>query len=263
MKVICIANQKGGATKTTTAGALCSMLTKDGFSVLAIDMDPQANLSDSFGVRDATKKNTYTMLKGLSTPEETIQSSNEDTAYVCDIVPSIIDLALFEQEPHDIGRDYVLKEILENSSISERYDFVVIDTPPSLGVTTTVALVASDLVLIPTVTSSSATKGITQLYKHLESVKKYLNKNLRVIGVLMTMFKKNTKIAKEIRETVKILICDPFNIKLYDSTIRESVRVPESQAFAIDLWNFAPDSTVAADYDAWYKNELKEDLVNG
>ena len=181
MMIISIANQKGGCGKTTTAANLGSLLSEK-HKVLLVDIDPQGNLTTHFGInKDYLKYTIYdTMLNGRI-ENAIIQKDGVD------IVPSTIDLAGAEVElTGKIGREYILDNELKR--ISREYDYILIDTPPSLGVFTINALVASDYVLIPVQAEFFALEGLTQLLKVIDLVSSRLAKNLKLLGMVMTMF---------------------------------------------------------------------------
>lgn len=258
MITICVANHKGGVAKTTTAGALCSQFARDGYSVLAIDMDPQADLSDILGVTEKQREtqNMYSVLsKGMDINDIIVNVGSFD------IAPSDIDMSLCENEANDIAANFRLKEILADDRIQSKYDIVVIDTPPSLGVITIRSLTAADYVLVPTDTSISSAKGIIHLMDTIRSVKKYFNHGLSVAGVLLIRVETKTNVAKDITESTKY-VCDTMGIKMFDTVIRKSTKIPESHTVNADLWDYSPNSPGAMDYANMFK-ELKEVLNNG
>ena len=158
MKVICIANQKGGVAKTATTAIMASALTKRGNKVLAVDMDPQGNLSKQVGAED-NGRGVYSVLRGDIAIQDAIQHFDR-----FDILPTNILLAGLEGElVSEIGRSFRLKNALKDSAVRDVYDYVLIDTPPSLGILTTNAIVAADYILIPTDADSDAISGIAQL----------------------------------------------------------------------------------------------------
>ena len=188
--IISIANQKGGCGKTTTAANLGALLSEK-HKVLLVDIDPQGNLTTHFGInKDDLKYTIYdTMLNGRI-ENAIIQKDGVD------IVPSTIDLAGAEVElSGKIGREYILDNELKR--ISRKYDYILIDTPPSLGVFTINALVASDYVLIPVQAEFFALEGLTQLLKGIDLVSSSLAKNLKFLGMVMTMFNAPIRSSKE------------------------------------------------------------------
>ena len=252
--VIAIATQKGGVAKTATAGALIAALKRMGHSVLGIDMDPQANLTDNLGGADAWDSvSIYNVLK----KEKDICEGIWQTP-MCDFVPATILLAGIETELNSItGRECRLREVLKKVKAEEKYNFIIIDTPPSLGTLTINALVAADYVVIPTMSDMSSTKGIDQLYSTITNVREYFNENLKIAGILFTRFNARTNIGREILERTKEIATE-METKVFERTIRPSVVVPEANAMAKDLWTYSPESTVAQDYEAFALELVKE-----
>lgn len=242
MKIIAIANQKGGVAKTTTAAALSAALSRKGYRVLAIDMDPQGNLSDSFGI-GWTDHGTYSVLKMQDKIGDAILQTE-----TCDILPATIVLAGIEQELNTTGRECRLREVIEAGCLESVYDYILCDTPPALGTLTINALVAADAVLIPTTADMSALKGIDQLNMTIQNVRKYFNRNLKIAGILFTRYNPRANISKQIGELTE-KVANTFGTSLFKTFIRPSVVVSESSGIAQNLWAYKPSSTVAQDYD--------------
>jgi len=217
--IISIANQKGGCGKTTTAVNLGTVLARR-HKVLLVDIDPQGNLTTHFGIDKSQLKYTIydVMLNGGI--ENSITTKDN-----LDIVPSTIDLAGAEVELNGkIGREYILDNELKR--ISKKYDFVLIDTPPSLGIFTINSLVASDYVLIPVQAEFFALEGLTQLMRVIKLVNSRLSRNLRLLGMLLTMYNSRTRSSKEVlnelkkhysRDLLNTII--PRNVTITDSTM--------------------------------------------
>jgi len=217
--IISIANQKGGCGKTTTAVNLGTVLARR-HNVLLVDIDPQGNLTTHFGIDKSQLKYTIydVMLNGGI--ENSITTKDN-----LDIVPSTIDLAGAEVELNGkIGREYILDNELKR--ISKKYDFVLIDTPPSLGIFTINSLVASDYVLIPVQAEFFALEGLTQLMRVIKLVNSRLSRNLRLLGMLLTMYNSRTRSSKEVlnelkkhysRDLLNTII--PRNVTITDSTM--------------------------------------------
>ena len=183
MKVICIANQKGGVAKTATTAIMASALTKRGNKVLAVDMDPQGNLSKQVGAED-NGRGVYSVLRGDIAIQDAIQHFDR-----FDILPTNILLAGLEGElVSEIGRSFRLKNALKDSAVRDVYDYVLIDTPPSLGILTTNAIVAADYILIPTDADSDAISGIAQLGNTIQQARQYCNVDPKILGILFTKF---------------------------------------------------------------------------
>ena len=220
--IISIANQKGGCGKTTTAANLGALLAHK-HRVLLVDIDPQGNLTTHFGISKADLRYTIydTMLNGRI--EQAIMQKDG-----VDIVPSTIDLAGAEVElTGKIGREYILDNELKR--ISRKYDYILIDTPPSLGVLTINALVASDYVLIPVQAEFFALEGLTQLMRVIELVNSRLSRNLKLLGMVLTMFNSRTRSSREVLEDVRkhysknlLKTVIPRNVTITDSTMAGS-----------------------------------------
>lgn len=215
--IISIANQKGGCGKTTTAANLGALLSEK-HKVLLVDIDPQGNLTTHFGINKAEQKHTiYDVMLNGRIEDAIIQKDG------IDIVPSTIDLAGAEVElTGKIGREYILDNELKR--ISRKYDFVIIDTPPSLGIFTINSLVASDCVLIPVQAEFFALEGLTQLLKVIDLVNSRLAKNLKLLGMVMTMFNTRTRSSKEVFEDVK----KHYSKNLFKTIIPRNVTVTDS-----------------------------------
>ncbi len=218
--IITISNQKGGVAKTTTSAALAAGLKLKGCNVLAIDLDPQGNLSDNVGADNREKPTVYELLKNQVSIQEVIQHTNQ-----FDIIPSNIMLAGLEKEIiSDLGKEQRLKEVLANVN----YDYIIIDTPPALGLLTINAFTACDEVIIPTTAGIFSASGITQLYDTIRNVKKYCNDNIKINGILITKFNPRSNNNQDMKNLIKKL-GEYINAPIYKTFIRNSVVIEESQ----------------------------------
>lgn len=240
--VIAIANQKGGVGKTTTALNLAAGLARLGYESLLVDLDPQSNSSLSFlDLRDI-HASVYDWLV-----DNTI--SNDQVVYHTsfkglDILPSRINLAKFEsQMAGQFDAPYRVKDRLEG--LRHRYKFVILDTPPTLGLITVNALVAASHVLIPIQSSYFALEGTDDLLETVEKIKARPNPSLRLLGVLVTLYDKRTTLSKDIYKQ----ITEVFGMQVFRTTISKSVRLEESPAYKEPIFTFAPESSGAREYE--------------
>lgn len=249
-KIIAIATQKGGVGKTTTAGALASGLKKKGFRVLAVDMDPQSNLSFSMKADSELSATIYHVLKGEVKTQFAIQHTP-----VTDIIASNMLLSGIELEFTDKGREFLLRDAL--APIKAQYDYIIIDSPPGIGILTVNALTAADSVLVPMVPDIFSLQGIAQLYETVVNVKKRCNSGLSIEGILLARFNPRTRIAKEVHGTAQ-MISQSLGIRLFHSCIRNCIALSEAQSLQRDMIEYAPKSTGVSDYLA-----LLEEIVQG
>lgn len=220
-RIIAIANQKGGVGKTTTSVNLSACLAFLGKKVLLIDIDPQGNASSGLGVRKGDLESCiYDVLINDEDIKEVIQQTKIDNLY---IVPATISLAGAEIElVSTISREVRLKKALQE--VKERFDFIIIDCPPSLGLLTINALTASDALIIPVQCEYYALEGLSQLLSTVRLVQKHLNKNLMIDGVLLTMLDARTNLGIQVIDEVKRY----FQDKVYHSIIPRNVRLSEA-----------------------------------
>lgn len=223
-RTIAITNQKGGVAKTTTAVNLSAGIALLGKKVLLIDIDPQGNTTSGFGIdRKEIDRCIYDVLvNGVSLEKVVVPTEIKNLS----ILPSTIQLAGAEVELVSvISREVRLKKAIDN--VKEDYDFIFIDCPPSLGLLTLNSLTAADSVLIPIQCEYYALEGLSQLMNTIKLVRKHLNKNLEIEGVVMTMFDGRTNLSIQIVEEVK----EFFKEKVFDSIIPRNVRLSEAPSF--------------------------------
>lgn len=235
-KIIAITNHKGGVGKTASTQNIGAGLARKGFKTLVIDLDAQANLSVSFGVVN-TEKTIYEALRGeIELPVYSIKEN-------LDIVPSNLNLSAIEIELlSQAGRDFFLKNLLD--TVKQKYDYILIDCPPSIGILTINALTASDFVIIPMEAHFLAVQGIQKLYEVIDVVKKRLNPKLVVMGILITKYDQRTILQREIKEAIQN---DPIN-RVFETLVRTNIAIPESTYSGQDIFEYAPDSNGAIDY---------------
>lgn len=243
MKIIAFTNQKGGVGKTSSVINCGAGLVKKGKHVLLIDLDPQAHLTLSLGIKAHELTTTiYEMLKGEADINAIIIERPEDGLQ---LLPSSINLAGAELElAGQPGREYLLKQGLKK--LKSKPDYILIDCPPSLGIFTINGLAAADEVYIPLQTEYLALHGTGQLLQVVEVVKERLNNKLKVTGVIGTMHEGRQRLDKEITEMVK----EHFGDKLFNTLIRRNVSIAEAPSYGQDIFAYKPDSPGADDYAA-------------
>ena len=249
-KIVSIANQKGGVGKTTTSINLSTILAKKGKKILMIDADPQGNASSGIGIdREDIELSVYDILVGETLFEETIQETAIKNLEVC---PSNISLAGAEVELVSMmSREQRLKSKLDE--IKEKYDYILIDCPPSLGLITLNAFTASDSVLIPVQCEYFALEGLGQLLNTVNLVKKHLNKNLEIEGALLTMYDARTNLSNQVVKEVKKY----FEDKVYKTVIPRNVRLSEAPSYGMPISIYDPKSKGAKAYEKFTKELLK------
>ena len=248
-KVISVANQKGGVGKTTTTINLCTILAKTGKKVLLIDADPQGNATSGLGVDKEIEVSTYDILANDATIEQSLQDTAIKNLKVC---PSNINLAGAEVELVSMmSREQRLKEKLEE--IKDRFDYILIDCPPSLGLITLNAFTASDSVLITVQCEYYALEGLVQLLNTINLVKKHLNKNIQIEGALLTMYDMRTNLSNQVVKEVKKY----FDNKVYKTVIPRNVRLSEAPSYGMPITEYDPRSKGAKSYLKFAKEFLK------
>jgi chromosome partitioning protein len=239
--IVAIANQKGGVGKTTTAINLASALALRGKSTLLIDLDPQGNSTISFVQRDTAVRSVYeTMVDDGCALSDVIRPSPQENLW---IAPARIALAKLEARlVGELDAHFRLKERLD--ALGERFSYVVIDCPPTLGLLTVNALVAATHLLIPIQSSYFALEGTDDLLETIEKVRTRANPSLEMIGVLITMHDRRTSLGRDIRTQINRV----FGSKVFKTVITKNVRLEESPAYRESIFSFAPDSKGASDY---------------
>lgn len=240
-RIIAITNQKGGVGKTTTAINLSACLAEAGQRVLTVDFDPQGNTTSGLGLEKGNIDNTvYELLMGACTVEECVNPSIQERL---DVMPSDVDLAGAEIELLDMEeKESILKKNLE--LLDGKYDFIIIDCPPSLNLLTINALTAANTVLVPIQCEYYALEGLSQVLKTVNLVQKKLNPALEVEGVVFTMYDSRTNLSLEVVENVK----EHLNENIYKTIIPRNVRLAEAPSYGMPINLYDSRSSGAESY---------------
>ena len=249
-RIIAIANQKGGVGKTPTAINLSASLASLGKKVLAIDMDPQGNMSSGLGVdKNEVEKTVYDLIIGNIGIEECIY---EEVIENLDVLPSNIDLSAAEIELIGVdNKEYILRD--EVNKVKEKYDFIIIDCPPALSMLTINAMTTSDSVLVPIQCEYYALEGLSQLIHTIELVQERLNPELEIEGVVFTMYDARTNLSLQVVENVK----DNLNQNIYKTIIPRNVRLAEAPSYGMPINLYDPKSKGTESYLL-----LAEEVIN-
>lgn len=238
-KIIAVVNHKGGVGKTTTVASLGSAIAEKGYRVLLVDLDAQANLTSSL-LKQEPERTIYEAInekRGL--PVINLNGSKDWS-----LVPASLDLAGAELEiASQMDREYILKDLIE--PIEKEYDYILLDCPPSLGLLTINALVASTGVLIPLTAEALPSKGLQKIQDIIEKVRKRLNPTLQLSGILLTRYE-SSKLSQLVEEALR----QNYGDTVYNTRIRKNVRIAEAPLYGVDILEYANDSNGAEDYRA-------------
>jgi chromosome partitioning protein len=244
-KVISISNHKGGVGKTTSTINIGAGLHKLGKKVLLIDLDPQANLSQSLGLIEPDV-NIYGALRG-DYPLKPIEIFKN-----LEVIPSTLDLSGAEVEMSgEAGREYILKELIE--PLRESYDYILIDSPPSLGLLTLNSFVASDEIFIPLQAQYLALQGLSKLVEVVDKIKKRLNKDLKIGGVFITQYDSRKVLNRDVVATIEA----HFKDEVFKTKIRDNIALAEAPSQGLDIFRYNSKSYGAEDYLSLSKEILK------
>ena len=249
-RVIAVANQKGGVGKTTTAINLSACLAEKGQKVLAIDMDPQGNMTSGLGIdKDEVEKNIYDLMIGQVGVEEVLQKEAIENL---DIIPTSIDLSAAEIELIGVdNKEFIIRNAI--APIKDNYEYIIIDCPPSLSMLTINAMTTADSVLVPIQCEYYALEGLSQLIHTVELVKERLNPILEIEGVVFTMYDARTNLSLQVVENVK----ENLQQNIYKTIIPRNIRLAEAPSYGMPINLYDPKSRGASAYQ-----RLADEVMN-
>ena len=249
-KIIAVANQKGGVGKTTTAINLSAALAEKGKKVLVVDIDPQGNTTSGFGIEKNELENTvYELMLGECSVKDCMI---EDVIPNLSIIPSNVNLAAAEIELIEADKkEYILKNELD--WVKDKFDFVIIDCPPSLSMLTVNSMTASDSVLVPIQCEYYAMEGLSQLIHTINLVKKKLNPYLEMEGVVFTMYDSRTNLSQEVVESVK----EALEERVFETNIPRNVRLAEAPSYGMPICKYDANSAGALAYASLAEEIIK------
>ena len=256
-EVIAIANQKGGVGKTTTTFNLGVALAKQGKKVLLIDADPQGNLTTYMGWRDDEIPITLNSIMKNSIYDEPINIKESILSHKenIDLIPSDIELSTIEMAlVNAMSREYTMRNCIKD--IKDKYDYILIDCQPSLGMITINALACADSVVIPVTPQFLAAKGMSQLLMTVSKIRKQINPNLKIGGILLTIVDKRTNLSKETQQQLQ----ENYGsiVRLYDTQIPQAVKVAESTSHGESIFSYDKSGKVADAYSSFAKEVLND-----
>jgi len=258
LRSIAFMNQKGGVGKTTCVANLGAALARRGLRVLLVDIDPQANLSLHFNVDiHHLEQSIYTVMVGQSTAQE---ATLFDVVPGIAIMPSNIDLSGAEIElVNAVGRETILRTALEPLIAEEGFDFVLFDCPPSLGLLSLNALTSAREVFIPLQTQFFALQGMTRLIEVIDLIRTRIGHDVEVTGIVPTLYDTRTRLSQEVVQEIR----DFFQDRVFETVVHTNVKLAESPSHGQTIFDYAPDSRGAQDYEALASEILERGLVQG
>ena len=253
-KIIVIANQKGGVGKTTTAVNLSASMARLGKRVLLVDIDPQGNATSGLGVEKSDTVNIYDLLLGEADIKDCII---KNITKGLSLIPSTIDLAAAEIELSTLDqKELLLKNELQK--VKDQYDFILIDCPPSLNLLTINAMCAAESAIVPMQCEYYALEGLTQLLTTIELVTNRLNDELKIEGIVFTMYDARTNLAQQVVENVR----ENLDLHIYKSVIPRNVRLAEAPSYGMAIIDYDPRSSGADSYMKLAKEVIKMNRKN-
>lgn len=252
MRKIAVINQKGGSGKTTTVVNLGYYLREFGKKVLLIDLDPQAHTTIHLGFEPPNiKKSLYDLLVNQTPLNEVLKETPYKNLH---LIPSKIELASAEIElVNEVGREIILREILKKNRV--KYDYIIMDCPPSLGLLTLNALTTAKEVFIPIQAEFFALEGLTKLFQTIKIVKERINPELEITGIIITMYDRRKNICRDVERKVE----EYFKDKVFKTRIRENVRLAEAPSFGKAIGDFDPVCHGAEDYKSLTEEVIKQE----
>ena len=255
MKVIAVSTQKGGTAKTTTAAAIASCIRRKGKRVLLIDLDQQRNLSHLLKANTGKAESSLNLFLQTAAARDIIQHTEQGDIIAAGKNLQAADIALQETS----GKEFLLQESI--AGLKKDFDYVILDCPPALGIITVNALTAADIAVIPAEAAGFSIDGMDAIYATIQQVKRYCNHKLRIGGILLTRYEANSNLSKAMKD-IAGNIAKQHGTKLYQTVIRNSVKVREAQFLKQDLFSYAGTSNPAMDYEA-FTDELLNDIKGG
>lgn len=250
-ETLAVINQKGGVGKSTTAAALGAGFILKGHKVLFVDLDAQGNLTFNMGAGNSALS-SLEVLTGTATAKEAIRHTEQG-----DIIPASPALAGADNIITATGKEYRLREALE--PVYDLYDYIVIDTPPALGILTVNALTACTSAIIPAQADVYSLQGIALLSQTIETVRKYCNRALKIKGIVLTRYNSRAVLSRDMADLIA-QTAQQLRTKLYTTRIRECTALKEAQAVQQDIFTYAPRSNAAADYKALVAEVLEGEV---